>query len=106
MNDAELEGLRVVALTQAAAGPILGALLSDLGAEVIKVESRRKLDETRGYPLPSSEGGIPDPNRNVFNIFNRGVKSCTLDLTRPRGLEIFKRLLESSDVFITNFSPR
>ena len=48
----------------------------------------------------------PDLNRGLFNITNRGVKSCTLNLKQPQGIEIFKKLVKISDIVITNLSPR
>ncbi len=104
MGTAELEGVRIIALTQAAAGPIMGGMLADLGAEVIKIESNRKLDEGRTVPIYAD--GIPGPNRSLFNILNRGVKSCTIDLSQPRGSEILKGLVKLSGVVISNYSPR
>ena len=99
MDNAFLRGVRVVALTQVWAGPWLGGILADMGAEVIKIESNQKLDTMRRRP----EGLNRGPN---FNAYNRGVKSCTLNLKRPEGIEIFKKLVTISDVIITNLSPR
>ena len=99
MSNAFLQGVRVVALTQVWAGPWLGGILADMGAEVIKVESNQKLDIMRRRP----EGLNRGPN---FNAYNRGVKSCTLNLKQPEGIEILKMLVKISDVVITNLSPR
>ena len=99
MSNSFLQGMRVVALTQVWAGPWLGGILADMGAEVIKIESSQRLDIMRRRP----EGLNRGPN---FNAYNRGVKSCTLNLKQPEGIEIFKKLIKISDVVITNLSPR
>jgi len=98
MSNSFLQGLRVIAVTQVWAGPWMGGVLADMGAEVIKVESNQKLDTMRRRP----EGVNRGPN---FNDYNRGVKSCTLNLKQPKGVEIFKQLVKISDVVIENLSP-
>ncbi len=99
MSNSFLQGMSVVALTQVWAGPWLGGILADMGAEVIRIESNQRLDIMRRRP----EGLNRGPN---FNAYNRGVKSCTLNLKRPEGIEILKKLIKISDVVITNLSPR
>jgi len=104
MNKPFLDGVRVIALTWVWAGPWMGAVLADMGAEVIKIESNRRLDTSR--VLPPFAGGKPGPNRSVANIVNRGVKSCSIDLGQPKGVALLKDLIKVSDVVIENFSPR
>ena len=99
MNNSFLQGIRIIAVTQVWAGPWMGGVLADMGAEVIKVESNQKLDVMRRRP----EGVNRGPN---FNAYNRGVKSCTLNLKQLKGVEIFKKLVKISDVVITNLSPK
>ena len=77
----------------------MGGVLADLGAEIIKIESHKKLDILRRTQEDVNRG----PN---FNGYNRGVKSCTLNLKCPEGIEIFKKLLKISDVVIENLSPK
>ncbi len=105
-----LKGIRVIALTWMWAGPWIGAVLADMGAEVIKIETSQRLDHQRVTKiLQDSTGGLnqkQDINRGLFNITNRGVKSCTLNLKQPKGVEIFKKLVKISDIVITNLSPR
>src|SRR5271157_5904869 len=105
-----LKGIRVIALTWMWAGPWMGAVLADMGAEVIKIETSQRLDHQRVTKiLQDSTGGSnqkQDLNRGLFNITNRGVKSCTLNLKQPKGVEIFKKLVKISDIVITNLSPR
>jgi CoA:oxalate CoA-transferase len=95
-----LSGVRVLDLTRMLAGPYATLLLSDLGAEVIKIEEREKGDEIRAMGPPFLNGQSP-----YFICINRGKKSLTLDLKSPEGLGIFRRLVAVSDVVIDNFRP-
>jgi len=82
----------------------MGGVLADMGAEVIKVETRQRLDSQRVVKITKNpEQG---PNQGQFNVTNRGVKSITLNLKQPKGLEIIKKLVKISNVIITNFAPR
>ena len=105
-----LKGIRVIALTWVWAGPWMGAVLADMGAEVIKIETNQRLDHqriTRILDVPGQGSDQkPDINRGLFNVTNRGVKSCTINLKQPEGVEIFKKLVKISDIVITNLSPR
>ncbi|MGP8081195.1 MAG: CaiB/BaiF CoA transferase family protein [Dehalococcoidales bacterium] len=103
MVASSLKGIRIIALTWVWAGPWMGAVLADMGAEVIKIETRERLDVQRVVKLGNTEQGI---NHNQFNFTNRGVKGCTLNLKQPDGIEILKKLVKISDVVITNFAPR
>lgn len=104
MNIAPLKGIRVVSLTWVWAGPWMGAMLADMGAEVIKVETRQRLDAQRVVKL--TKDSVEDLNMGQFNFTNRGVKSCTINMKEPEGIETFKKLLKVSDALITNFAPR
>lgn len=99
-----LAGVRVIDFGWVWAGGIPGQLLADLGAEVIKVESRKRLDYMRqGRPL---RGTRPDPEQNPwFHALNRGKLSVTLNLTHPKGIELARRLCLAGDVVIENFTP-
>ncbi|MFC1939723.1 CaiB/BaiF CoA transferase family protein [Chloroflexota bacterium] len=105
-----LEGIRVLDLGMFWAGPYCSALLADMGAEVIKVESCRRPDplriQARGI-YPHREPGERPWNRSgMVNERNRNKLGITLDLTRPRGKEVFKRLVKISDVVVENFSRK
>lgn len=111
-----LEGVRIVDMTVVWAGPFGSALLADMGAEVIKVDLIGRLDvNSRGQNFhPDSlraHGGNPSEDAKLWNLslnFNtvgRGKKSVTIDLTRPRGREVFYRLVAKSDAFIENNTP-
>jgi crotonobetainyl-CoA:carnitine CoA-transferase CaiB-like acyl-CoA transferase len=100
---APLEGLRILDLTILINGPWATVLLADMGAEVIKVEDPTRPDPYRG----DVHGGV-DPRtgmRTYFETMNRGKRSITLDLKKPRGREVFYRLVRDADVVISNFRP-
>ncbi|MFD1709373.1 CoA transferase [Ottowia sp. GY511] len=90
-----LAGLRVVEFTHMVMGPTCGMVLADLGAEVIKVEPIQG-DRTR-HLLGSGAGFFP--------MFNRGKKSIAIDLHRPEGAAVARRLALSADVVAENFKP-
>jgi crotonobetainyl-CoA:carnitine CoA-transferase CaiB-like acyl-CoA transferase len=125
MTKLPLEGVRVVAIPVVFAGPFATMLLADLGAEVILVESVHHFPPvTRGYlPKPpqalvpttgatfGGTGGIqtyvdhwagdrPWDRFVMFHALGRNKSSCCIDLTRPQGVEVFKRLIKVSDVFL------
>jgi crotonobetainyl-CoA:carnitine CoA-transferase CaiB-like acyl-CoA transferase len=93
-----LDGVRVLELARFQAGPRGGMMLSDLGAEVIKVE-RIGGEETRRHP-PMVRG-----QSVYFTVYNRGKKSICLDLRAERGKEIFAALVQKSDIVLENFRP-
>ena len=92
-----LEGIRILELGNFISGPYAAVLLSDMGAEVIKVENPKGGDPFRGWDL-----GGDQPN---FWAFNRGKKSVTLNLQTPEGKEIFYGLVKQADVVIENYRP-
>ena len=104
MDNSILKGVRVIAATAVWAGPWAASVLTDMGAEVIKVESSRRPDTSR-FLGPFDAEGKPLMNRSYFNIMNRGQKTCTIDLKQPKGPIIFKKLVGISDVVMTNFAP-
>ncbi len=105
MKEYPLDGIRIVDFTWAWAGPYATLLLSLLGAEVIKVESRKRLDHTRLRSLMTGPTmGGPDKS-TVFNDINLNKLSLTLDLTKPRAIEIIKELVKKADVVIQNMRP-
>jgi crotonobetainyl-CoA:carnitine CoA-transferase CaiB-like acyl-CoA transferase len=90
--------VRVLELARFQAGPRGGMMLSDLGAEVIKVE-RIGGEETRQHP-PMVRG-----QSIYFTVYNRGKKSICLDLRAERGKEIFAELVRKADIVLENFRP-
>ncbi len=93
-----LEGIRVLDLTHAHAGPICTMFLAALGAEVIKIEPPWG-EMTRMFP-PLVKGVSP-----YFAFINRCKLGVTLNLKHPKGVELFKRLVKLSDVVVENFRP-
>jgi len=93
-----LDGVRVLELARYQAGPRGGMIMSDLGAEVIKIE-RPGGEETRKHP-PMVRG-----QSVYFTVYNRGKKSICLDLRNPRGKEIFAELVKHADIVLENFRP-
>ena len=97
-NDGVLKGVKVVELATVIAAPTAGALMADMGADVIKVE-----------PLAGDnwrvEGKGLNPGKEYGSLFlnaNRGKKSVVLDIRTPSGLAGIKALIQTADVFITN----
>src|SRR5262249_31659880 len=97
-TDGIFSGLRVLDLTQYIAGPMMGKLLADLGAEVIKIEVAPRGDMMRYY-------GPPNGQSAAFLSENRGKKSLCLDLKRPQGTELLHDLARHADVLIENWTP-
>jgi crotonobetainyl-CoA:carnitine CoA-transferase CaiB-like acyl-CoA transferase len=98
---APLEGLKVVELARILAGPWAGQTLSDLGAEVIKVESPEG-DDTRkwGPPFIEHDG---DQSAAYYHACNRGKTSITCDFRTPEGQETVRELVKDADILIENF---
>ncbi|MDO8616731.1 MAG: CoA transferase [Dehalococcoidia bacterium] len=98
-----LHGVRVLDLTMAWAGPYATRLLADMGAEVIKIEAVGNWDLLRTYTgQPPSVERVWDKSP-YFNHMNRNKYGCALDLSLPRGRELFLRLVPHADVVIENF---
>lgn len=109
VNFGALRGMRVFELTTAWAGPFAGRHLAALGAEVIKVESPRRIDNWRGFirteRLPNREAGERPYNRTAFfNTQNMGKRSIALDLAHPDGREVALQLIAVSDLVLANFA--
>lgn len=99
MTALPLTGIRVLELAQIVAGPFCGTLMAEFGAEVIKTELPGKGDDLRR--LGPGEAG----SSYWYAVDNRGKKVVTLDLRRPEGQEIVRRLVPHCDVVIENFRP-
>jgi crotonobetainyl-CoA:carnitine CoA-transferase CaiB-like acyl-CoA transferase len=94
-----LEGLRILDLATIVAGPFAATLLADYGAEVLKVELPGIGDGARNF-APFRDG-----KSLWWKVLNRNKKLMTLDLRKPEGIAIVKRLLERFDVVVENFRP-
>lgn len=105
MNDATedvqpLAGIRVLDFTQVMLGPSATQLLSDHGAEVIKVERPSAGDLSR-----SAMGEAAGPDNPVFSSLNRNKRSITVDMRSEAGAQIIRELIAKSDVLVHNFRP-
>ncbi len=98
---AALEGVRVVDMTEAMAGPWCGMLLGDFGADVVKVERPGAGDQARGWGPP-----FIDAESAYFLSNNRNKRSIAIDFNQPKGLEFLHRLIATADVFLTNLPRR
>ena len=101
---APLSGIKVLDLSTYVAAPVCCRLLADLGAEVIKVE-RPAGDTWRTTGKAYVPQRFTDGENPVFDIYNSGKQHIALDLKTPGGKEVFWRLLEQADVFVTNTRP-
>ncbi|CAO1628251.1 unnamed protein product [Parajaminaea phylloscopi] len=118
-----LKGVRILDLTRILAGPYCTMLLSDLGADVIKVEDPQGGDGTRSW-LPPAAPTLPadkfpvglaaeeaerwqtlPPESAYFLSVNRGKRSITLDFRKPEALEVMHRLIAQADVVVENYLP-
>lgn len=104
MSELALKELRVIDLTWVIAGPFATKMLADMGAEVIKVESHRKLDGLRMVGPWKDQKPTPPNRAGAFDARNVNKLSLLLDLKSPAGVEVFKRLVKVSDVLVDNFS--
>ncbi len=100
-----LSHIKVLDLSRVLAGPWAGQNMSDLGAEVIKVERPVKGDDSRAFgpPYLKDRDGKPTSEAAYFLAANRGKKSVTVDLADPKGQEIVRALAASCDVLIENY---
>ena len=93
-----LDGIRVLELARYQAGPRGGMILSDLGAEVIKIEKLGGEETRKSEPVVRGQSVY-------FSVYNRGKKSLCLDMRTERGKEIFAALVPTADMVLQNFRP-
>ncbi|MCC6531093.1 MAG: CoA transferase [Burkholderiales bacterium] len=93
-----LDGIRVLELARFQAGPRAGMVLSDLGAEVIKIEKLAGEETRKSAPTVRGQSVY-------FSVYNRGKKSICLDLRQDAGKAVFFDLLKSADFVLENFRP-
>jgi formyl-CoA transferase len=102
-----LDGVRVVEVAQEIQGPYATLHLADMGAEIWKVETPKIGDLSRHMKIQliAGPGAKHADFSHYFLAMNRGKKSITLDLKHPEAKEVLWRLLERSDVLVTNYRP-
>lgn len=105
MSNGPLTGIRVTEFTSAWAGPYATCLLGFLGAEVIKVESRKRIDHARFISFTTSSSFKGTDESPVFDNLNLNKASVCLNLSQPKAIEIAKRLVAKSDVVAENMRP-
>jgi benzylsuccinate CoA-transferase BbsF subunit len=111
LNAQALSRYRVLDLGNVLAGPMVSQLMADMGAQVIKVETRSRLDGTRrgrpivGEDIAGGDRGQWPELQPLFHCLNRNKLGVTVDLRAPRGLALVKELVAVSDVVISNSSP-
>src|SRR6202042_2169429 len=93
-----LDGVRWLELARYQAGPRGGMILSDLGAEVIKIERIGGEETRKNAPMVRGQSVY-------FTVYNRGKKSICLDMRADRGKAIFAELVRKSDIVLENFRP-
>jgi crotonobetainyl-CoA:carnitine CoA-transferase CaiB-like acyl-CoA transferase len=95
-----LAGIKVIEVGQAYAGPLAGVILSDMGADVIKVEKPDGGDDARGWGPP-----VIDESSAMFHANNRNKRSVTLDIKSAADVEKLKLLVRDADILIQNLRP-
>jgi crotonobetainyl-CoA:carnitine CoA-transferase CaiB-like acyl-CoA transferase len=95
-----LDGIKVIEIGQALAGPLAGVILADMGADVIKVERPDGGDDARLWGPPFIDG-----DSISFHTYNRGKRSVTLDIKNPADIDKLKRLVRDADILIQNLRP-
>ena len=100
-----LDGLRIFDMTRILAGPTCTQVLGDLGADVIKIEKPGTGDDTRrwGPPYLRDKAGNDTSEAAYFLAANRNKRSLTLDVAKPQGQELARRLIAKCDVLVENF---
>ncbi len=96
-----LAGIKVLDLSRVLAGPWSGQMLGDLGAEVIKVEQPGQGDDTRKWGPPFLEDGSRDSA--YYLCANRNKRSVAIDLSKPEGQELVRKLAAQADIVLENF---
>ena len=100
MDTKILEGIRVLELGQVLAGPFAGAILADLGADVVKLERVEGGDDARHMGPAFRHGDALN-----FHVFNRGKRSVAIDLKSEEGMAAFETLAAGADILIHNLRP-
>ena len=104
MTDQALTGIRVLDLSRVLAGPWATQMLGDLGADIVKIEKPGAGDDTRGWGPPwlvGDEGAVP--RSGYYLSANRNKQSVTIDMAKPAGQALIRRLAEDSDIVVENF---
>lgn len=99
VNGSALESIRVIDASTLFAGPTVAAMLSDMGADVIKIEHPNRPDSSRGH------GAVKDNVGLWWKMIGRNKRNIAIDLHNHDGQEVFLKLIESADILVENFRP-
>ena len=104
-NTGPLKGLRILDMSRILAGPTCTQILGDLGADVIKIERPGAGDDTRkwGPPYVKDSDGNDTSESAYYLCANRNKRSLTVDITKPEGQQIIRKLAAKCDVLIENY---
>ncbi len=106
-STAPLDGVRILELGMVFVLPLALTPLAALGADVIKIEAAKRPDQVRWGPPPDNLPRADGYNHGAnFQSLNRNKRGITIDLTQPRGRDLFLQLVAVSDVVAENFTPR
>lgn len=105
MSKSALEGVRIADFTWVWAGPYAIMLLAYMGAEVIKIESLKRVDTSRMGSITTGQSFTGWESSSIFNNVNLNKLGVTLDLSHPRGVELAKQIVLISDVVAQNMRP-
>lgn len=103
-----LSDIRVICFGTAIAGALTGAVLADLGADVVKIESPTRPDNLRRLSYPQETPGREPSGADtstMFANFNRSERSLSMDMKSPDAVELFLRIVKSADVIVDNYGP-
>lgn len=106
MSSTPLEGIRILDFTHGVAGPYASMILADLGADVVKVEKPGRGDATRYLNVSKKFlGDIPNSGGDYFLAINRNKRAIAIDLGKPDGIALARRLAGASDAVMQSFRP-
>lgn len=105
MNKGALSGIRVADFSWVWAGPYCTSLLGYLGAEVIKIESMKRVDQTRKGSIMNGDSFEGVNSSPTFNNANLNKKGVSIDITTPEGQELARKLVATCDVVVANMRP-
>src|SRR5215471_8066182 len=100
-----LDGIKVIEVASWVFAPSSGVVLAQWGADVVKIEDPSSGDPTRGL-VHSGAGPDRGGVQLMYEIANLGKRSIGVNLKSPDGLAVLYRLVETADVFVTNYLPR
>ena len=94
-----LQGVTILDMTRVLAGPFSGMMFADMGADVIKIETPKKGDESRSFgPFKNGESAY-------FMNLNRNKRGITINLKNPEGVKVFLESVAKADILLENFRP-